>query len=163
MRPRRGTLAATIGLIVLLAAAMRGRLRRYAIAEGSMAPALMPGDWTVARHTSGFPARGAIVVFPSPIETDRELVKRVVGLPGERVTITNGQVHVDGRVLAESWADGPTLPDGEWGLGPDEIFVLGDARARSAADSRLFGPIPASSAEWSVAARYWPVKTAGRV
>ena len=163
MPPKRGTLAATIGLVVLMSAAMRGRLRRYAIAEGSIKPALMPGDWTVARHTSGLPDRGAIVVFPSPIETNKELVKRVIGLPGEHLTITNGQVHLDGRVLAEPWADGPTLPDGEWALGPDEIFVLGDARARSAADSRLFGPIPAQSAEWSVAARYWPVKTAGRV
>ncbi len=163
LRPKRGTLTVTTGLVVLTIAALRGHLRRYAIAERSMEPALAPGDWTLARHTRGTLARGAIVVLPSPLESDRELIKRVVGLPGEHVTITKGQVHIDGRVLAEPWADGPTLPNGEWELGPEDIFVLGDARARSNADSRLFGPVLASGAEWRIAARYWPLKSMGRI
>ena len=103
------------------------------------------------------------MVIPDPLDPNRDLVKRVVGLSRERVTITNGQVHIDGRVLAEPWADGPTLPDGEWKLGTNEVFVLGDARARSTADSRLFGPIPASHAGWRIAARYWPLRALGRI
>ena len=163
MKAKRGTLAATVGLIVLAVAALRGRLRRYTIAERSMEPTLMSGDWTVARNRSGPPTRAAVIVFTDPREPERELVKRVVGLPGERLTITNGQVHIDGRVLAEPWADGPTLPDGEWTIGGDELFVIGDARARSASDSRVFGPIPAEAAEWRVAARYWPLRSIGRI
>jgi len=163
MRRRKGTLAALFGAVVLLAAAMRGRLRRYAIVEQSMEPTLSEGDWTVARHLSALPRRGAIVVFPDPRRSETELVKRVVGLPGERVTIANGQVHIAEAVLAEPWADGPTRPDGEWILGPDELFVLGDARSTSAADSRTLGPIAASTAQWQITARYWPPGSIGRI
>ena len=163
MRRRKGTLAAMIGLAVLAIAGARGRLRRYLIAERSMLPALSPGDWTLARRTNSGTARGTVVVFPHPNGRGMELVKRVVGLPGETVVVANGQVHVDGRVLAEPWADGPTRPDGEWKLGEEEIFVLGDARAISAADSRSFGPVLSATAVWRVAATYWPPGSLGRV
>ncbi len=149
---------------MLVGAALRGRLRRYAIAEGSMSPTLEHGDWTVARRLSSPPRRGAVVVFPHPHgPDDMELVKRVVGLPGERIAIANGQVHVDDSVLAEPWADGPTLPDGEWTLGPDEVFVLGDARSSPSVDSRAFGPVDVRTVSWQVGARYWPLQSAGRI
>ena len=128
-----------------------------------MAPTLAEGDWTIAKRRMAQPARGAIIVFPHPERPDMELVKRVIGLPGERVSIANGQVHVDGAVLAEPWADGPTRPDGEWVLDPDQLFVLGDARANSTADSRTLGPIRANAALWQISARYWPPGSMGRL
>lgn len=127
-----------------------------------MAPTLEHGDWIVARRLTSLPRRGAIVVFPHP-HRPMELVKRVVGLPGERITVTNGQVHVGESVLAEPWADGPTLPDGEWTLGPNEVFVLGDARASTSVDSRAFGPVDAGTVTWQVGARYWPPRSIGRI
>ena len=156
MRGRRGVLAAIVGVALLSAAGLRGRLRRYLIAEQSMHPTLAAGDWTIAQRLNSGPRRGAIVVFPHPGSTHMEVVKRVVGLPGERVTIANGQVHIDDKVLAEPWADGPTRPDGEWDLGPGEVFVLGDARADATADSRTLGPIGTETAAWRIRARYWP-------
>lgn len=163
MRRRKGSLAALFGVVVLVAAGISGRLRRYAISEHSMEPALAEGDWTVARRLTALPRRGAVVVFPHPLRPDMELVKRAVGLPGEQVTIANGQVHIDDAVLAEPWADGPSRPDGDWILGPDELFVLGDARSSSADDSRTLGLITASTVRWQIAARYWPPGSMGRI
>lgn len=153
-----------LGLVVAGAgyAALRGQLRRYEIVEQSMRPALHPGDYVVA-VPAGNPVRGQIVILTHPAITGFELVKRVVGLPGETVVIRNGQVHIDGAVLAERWADGPTRPDGEWHLADDEVFLLGDNRSSSAADSRTLGPIPAGAIGWRVTARYWPFRSAGRI
>ena len=162
MRRRRGMLAAAIGVGVLAGAAMRGRLRRYEIAENSMYPTLSPGDWTLAKRTGSL-RRGAIVVFPHPLSAQLELVKRLVGLPGETVSIAGGQVHVGGEVLAEPWADGPTRPDGEWSLGSDAVFVLADGRSISSTDSRTLGPIPVSAVQWRIVGRYRPLRSFGRV
>jgi signal peptidase I len=147
---------------VLVYAGIRHRLRRYEIVERSMQPTLQPGDYVVGIPT-GEIARADIVVFTHPAIEGFELVKRVVGLPGESVAIHNGQVNIEGRVLAEGWADGPTLPDGEWQLGPDQVFVLGDNRALSTSDSRTLGPIPVDSIGWRIVARYWPLHAVGRL
>jgi signal peptidase I len=154
------TLAAA--LAIGAAAAARSALRRYAVVESSMVPALLAGDYVMARAARSAPHRGDIVVFEHPTQPGFELVKRVVGLPGESLTISNGQVHVGGRVLPEPWADGPTRPDGHWDLGP-HIFVLGDARAVSVADGRTLGPLPVEAARWRVQFRYWPPGRIGPV
>ncbi len=125
-----------------------------------MEPALRPGDYVVATHHSDPPARGDIVVFPHPRHADFELVKRVVALPGETVVIADGRVFVDGASLPEPWAHGTTKPAGSWSL-RNEIFVLGDQRERSDADSRSIGPLPITRAVWRVALRYWPPRRAG--
>lgn len=156
-------LAAIAGLALVALAGLRGRLRRYAIAESSMEPHLSSGDYVVAQRRSGPPDRGAAVIFGHPDYPTFELAKRVVGLPGESIVIRNGRVHIDGAVLAEPWADGPSFGDGAWQLGTDEVFVLGDNRAASAADSRTLGPIPLSAIGWRIIARYWPATTAGRI
>ena len=109
MARRRGAVVATLIGAALVGIAGRS-FRRLAIAEHSMEPALSSGDFVVAR-TARWPQRGDIVTFRHPFREEMLLVKRVVGLPGERLTIANGQVHIDGEVLAEGWADGPTRPD----------------------------------------------------
>jgi signal peptidase I len=91
------------------------------------------------------------------------LVKRIVGLGGETIEIANGQVHVDGRPLAEPWANGPTLRPGRWSIDRDEVFVLGDNRASGSVDSRSFGPVATQTLRWRVAFRYWPAARFGLV
>lgn len=127
-----------------------------------MAPALLPGDYLVTRRLRHPPRRGDVVIFGHPTRAGFHLIKRVVGLGGESVDIAGGQVHIDGRPLAEAWADGPTRGDGSWQVGPAEAFVLGDARALSADDSRTLGPVPLAAMEWRAAFRYWPLSRAGR-
>ena len=124
-----------------------------------MRPSLSPGDYLVAVATTS-PRRGDIVVFPDPERPDRDLVKRVIGLPGEMVTIDGGQVAVDGAILAEPWADGPTLPDDEWRLPDQTVFVLGDNRRISSGDGRSIGPLRVDNM-FRVVFRYWPLGSLG--
>ena len=128
-----------------------------------MRPALEPGDWVVSRRRSGTPPRGRIVVFEHPARPGMLMIKRVIGLPGERMDITSGRVAVDGRILAEPWAQGPTLPNGTWHVPPESIFALGDRRTVSAGDGRSTGPIPLVDVGWVMIARYRPLTRAGFV
>ena len=161
MRRRTGLAALAVGGLVI--AGLQGRLRRYEIAESSMEPQLHAGDYVIARRLRGPPSRGEIVIIAHPEIAGFELVKRIVALPGETVTLRSGQVHIDGRVLAEPWADGPVRPDGEWQLDDGSAFVLGDNRPVSAADSRTIGPVGTGLIEWKVVARYWPLQRLGRI
>ena len=160
-RGSRVLLAAAVA--VASAVGLRGRWRRYEIREASMEPHLSERDYVLAKAKSGPLARGEIVIVPHPEIPGFELAKRVVGLPGEVVNLSNGYVHINGIVLAEPWADGPTRPDGEWLLDDSSFFVLGDNRPESAADSRTLGPIAAARIKWRVVARYWPFAKVGRV
>ncbi len=124
-----------------------------------MSPVLQPGDFLLAT-----PARrvgvGDLVVFPHPDRVGFELVKRIVAVAGQRVTIAAGQVHADGAPVPERWADGPTFPDGTWEVPAGHVFVLGDQRSRSTDDSRSIGPVPTDQM-WRVTARYWPAHRTG--
>lgn len=163
MAPRKSRLALVAAIVLLGYTGLRGKLRRYEITEDSMEPSLHSGDYVIAQARTGQIVRGEIVILPHPESTGLELVKRVVGLPGETVNVSNGQVHINEAVLAEPWADGPTRPDGDWQLGTGEVFVLGDNRALSSSDSRQIGPIDETAIAWKVTARYWPLRGIGRI
>jgi len=154
---------AAIGLVVIGAAAVGGMSRRFAIVDDSMRPTFEPDDWMIAQRRRGVPARGQIVVFTHSSYPGWALIKRVVGLPGENVTVSNGQMHIDGHVLAEPWADGPTASDAEEMVPDGTVWVMADRRAVSSVDSRVLGAIPIADVGWRVVARYWPPSRAGRV
>jgi signal peptidase I len=156
MRTRRNV-AGLLAVTALAIGLLKGRIRRYVIEEESMTPALAPGDFVMTTRLTRRPNRGDIVIATHPQNPDMDIVKRVIGLPGETITISGGQVHIDGSVLAEPWADGPAHPDGEWNLGPDDMFVLSDARSLTVADSRTLGPIDGSKTLWKVTTVYWPL------
>jgi signal peptidase I len=89
------------------------------------------------------------------------LIKRVVGLPGERVSVANGHVFVDGQALNEPYLNQITLGEGRsWVVPPMEIFVMGDNRSNSK-DSRYFGPVPLDSVLGHAVFRFWPLNKLG--
>lgn len=112
------------------------------------------------------PERGDIVVFNPPTESDKPYIKRIIGLPGDEVTFSNGQVFVNGHMLEEDYIEDRTrcqrndycdviVPEGE-------IFVLGDHRSNSS-DSRVFGPVPIENVIGKAWLSYWPIDDIGFV
>jgi signal peptidase I len=102
------------------------------------------------------PPRGAIVTLIHPDDPNTLLVKRVVGLPGEVISIDRGEVHINGKALAEPYVvfhDQRSMSHLE--IPPDTIFVMGDNRPASG-DSRSFGPVPRMNLLGVVVLRYWP-------
>jgi signal peptidase I len=109
------------------------------------------------------PQRGDIVVLRLPNRHSDPLIKRVVGLPGETVEISDGRVIIDGQVLDEPYLNQYTYQ----GMSPrvvpeDQLFVLGDNRGFSN-DSRAFGFVPFSDVIGRAWFRYWPPLEIGPV
>ncbi|HEY1652821.1 MAG TPA: signal peptidase I [Acidimicrobiales bacterium] len=174
-------------IVVLVAVVVAVVLRTFVvqtfyIPSGSMEPTLQIGDRILVNklsyHLHGV-GRGNIVVFSRPANEDcggpevNDLVKRVIGLPGETISVSGGYVYVNGHRLDESW-----LPASEQGVtkpGPsgtayslqqpfrvpaNDYFVMGDNRTDSC-DSRYWGPINKSLIVGKVEMRVWPVSSIG--
>ena len=184
------------GAVLLLPQPASLVVRCFTIPSEAMAPTLGGAgptgspDYVVADRLSyrfGAPRRGDLMVFNagavpgiqlSPSEKGREVfyVKRLVGLPGERIRIADGKVFADGRPLGD--ADG--IPSsigytgpadravnthrdaGDYVVGANEYFVLGD-NPRNSLDSRYWGGVPASAVYGRVTLIYYPFERAGRL
>ena len=141
----------------------------YVVRGPSMSPVFLPGDQLFvvpARQTNPGVARGDVVVVRDPREGRGRYLKRVVGLPGERVQQTEGSLLVNGKTFAEGYLGGlpPVigLDEAAWLLGDQEYFVLGDNRAHST-DSREFGPIRHDDIIGVARFRYWPMRRVGSI
>jgi signal peptidase I len=112
----------------------------------SMVPTLQNGDYLIIdqiSYTQRAPERGEVIVFRFPTNQQRFLIKRIVGLPGETIAINGSRVTAieqNGSIiqLEESYINTDFSSYGEWELGPDEYFVMGDNRQKSS-DSRTWG------------------------
>jgi len=141
------TLLQPIAIAVGLGLAARAAVHIYSIPSASMAPTLLVGDQiVVTRYFGGAtPARGDVVVFSSPVERDQLLVKRVIGLPGDRIDSRLGRVRIGGHTLVEPYimrsVSAGEIPS--YIVPSDSYFVLGDNRDDST-DSRVWGFVPHS-------------------
>jgi signal peptidase I len=112
--------------------------------------------------------RGDTVVFWYPKDTTKSYIKRVVGLPGDRIRIDRGQVYVNGAPLNEEYVaaryrDPTTWNDGrDLTVPPNDYFVLGDHR-NSSSDSRSWGFVPRENIYGKAVFVYWPLDKMGRV
>ena len=175
----------TLLLAALVFLAVRASVQHYRVDGTSMYPTLEDGEFllvnslvytrvdveALARYVPGWdpgpparrhlfhaPKRGDIVVFHHPSGVHRDLVKRVIGLPGETVEIRGGVVYIDGRRLIEPYLAGGAVPLGDMApvvVPPDSYFVLGDNRNHSQ-DSRVFGPIPIDDIVGKAFLTWWP-------
>ena len=150
-----GVGALALGALTAAALAVRrARLEPMLVKGGSMRPTLDPGQRIAVAPLVRPPARGDLVVLRTP--RDLEVVKRVVGLPGERVRLLSGQLEVDGRAVPEPYLAGPpSFGELDLELGPAQYLVLGDHRAAST-DGRDFGPVGADVLVGRVRFAYWP-------
>lgn len=143
----------------------------YRVQQQSMEDTLQPGEYVlVDKLTPRFDdySRGEVVVFtppdtfPQPDGTP--FIKRVIGLPGEEVSIRDGVVLIDGQELDEPYVKGgitdPPPGQDRWLIPEGDYFVMGDNRSNSA-DSRVFGPIPRDVIIGRAWLRYWPLDTFG--
>lgn len=159
--------------------------RSYQVDGPSMESTLQNGDkliiWKVPRtwaritHHDYIPKRGDVIVFDQSGlsefgQTDKkQLIKRVLALPGERISVSEGKVTVFNKEHPNGFQPDKTLPYGSnipvtsgetnWTLGDDEIFVMGDNRPDSL-DSRSFGPIKADQIVGKLVLRVFPLSGA---
>ena len=109
--------------------------------------------------------RGDTVVFESPPDRSKSYIKRVIGIPGDRVRIERGQVYVNDRPLEEDYVEPDYRDDGRMSqivVGADEYFVLGDHR-NSSSDSRVWGNVPRKNIYGKAVFCYWPLSKIGRL
>lgn len=154
----------TILLTVLIYVAVNFITDRRRIEMVSMEPNLHPGEYVLVEKISyalGQPARGDVVVFHHP-RGERDLIKRVIGLPGETVAVRDGQVWINGTPLDEPYIAAPPASGGQWTLGPEQYFVMGDNRNNSS-DSRNWGPLERKFIVGKAAFIYWPLTALGLV
>lgn len=135
----------------------------------------VPRTWARITGNPYIPARGDIIVFTEPNlsyseqHTNKQLIKRIVGLPGERVVVRNGNLTIYNDANPEGFQPDTKLKDSaNPGMTPgevdvvvpeDHVFVAGDNRTNSL-DSRAFGPIPAENIVGKLLFRFLPLDKA---
>jgi signal peptidase I len=125
------------------------------------------------------PVRGDIVVFKPPVQLEKELaaenkpkenfIKRVIGLPGERIEVKNGKVYINEKAISENyldeapnynWSSNTLISDGT--VPKDHYLVLGDNRNNSY-DSHYWGFVPKNKIVGKAVVRYWPIDRVGGI
>ena len=147
-------------------------VQAFWIPSGSMIPTLEVGDRVlVAKFWNWFvePSRGSIYVFRYPQDRERDFVKRVIALPGDKVDIREGVVYVNSRPTEEPYVMnhdkftlrvGRVFPQVPFTVPEDSYFMMGDNRPNSQ-DSRFWGFVPKSDIHGPAFFRYWPLTRIG--
>lgn len=148
----------TIILAVVLFVGINAVSARVRVDGFSMRPTLEDGEFVLVNKLSyvfSETKRGDIIVFHFPLNPDEELIKRVIGLPGDRIMVQNGQVAVNGVTLDEPYIAQTPLYSGEWTVEEGYLFVLGDNRNNSN-DSKDWGFLPMENIVGKAVLIYWP-------
>jgi signal peptidase I len=156
----------TVLLTLLIFLAIRTLIQNFRIEGVSMEPNLHDGQYLIINKLVYYlhpPERGDVVVFHYPRNPRRDFIKRIIGLPGEKVEVRGERIFINGEELEEPY----TFHTGNytWGpqrLGEDEYFVLGDNR-NSSSDSHSWGPLPRDTLVGKAWISYWPPNYLGLV
>ncbi len=171
----RDSLVELIEFVAIVAAVLI--VLRFFIAEphrvsgSSMVPNFHDGDYIITNKLAKSIAhleRGEVIILHNPRNTDQVFIKRIVGLPGEKIQILDGQVYINGKQIQEPYlpqglktSGGAFLPEGEEITIPDnQYFVMGDNRNGSS-DSREWGTVEYNLVIGQAWARYWPAQKFG--
>jgi len=154
----------TVVLTILIFLIIRLAVQNFNIDGMSMEPNLhnqeliIVDKWSYLFHA---PARGDVIVFIAPPNPSQDYIKRIVGLPGDVITIQDTTVTVNGKALREPYIapdrqGNPYQPFANRVVPPDAYFVLGDNRNGSS-DSRDWGCVPRQNVIGQAALVYWPL------
>lgn len=178
-------------LALLIFMVLQGTIQNYRVEGSSMNPTLQDNQYLLANKVLYYhldkarlarwlvfidseeksflypfhpPSRGEVVVFRYPGDESRHFVKRVIGVPGDKVQIRGGKVYLNNTELREPYVVGssncfPPKICQSW-LNDGEYFVLGDNRQASN-DSRDWGPVPMENVIGRAWVTYWPFSEAG--
>jgi signal peptidase I len=173
-KPRRRALIEWTSIIVI-AVLVSFLLRTYAfqtfyIPSGSMEPTLQVGDRIIVNKLAvswGTINIGDIVVFKAPPKENcgepvTDLVKRVIGIPGDVLTSRGNTIYVNGKPLDEKWTHTEPLgqPIGRVTVAKNQYFMMGDNHSDSC-DSRMWGTVPRSDIIGKAFVRIWPLSRIG--
>ena len=148
----------TVGLALIMFVVINSVSARVRVDGSSMLPTLQDREFLLVDKVAyqlGTPSRGDIVVFHSTTEADKDLVKRIIGLPGDSVVISSGHVSVNGQRLDEAYIAAAPNYSGEWRVPAGSLFVLGDNRNDSS-DSHMWGYLPEQNVIGKALLIYWP-------
>lgn len=145
----------------------------HEIKGNSMEPNFHNNEYILTDKISykfGVAKRGDVVIFKAPKNQEVDYIKRVIGLPGDRVKVQKGYVYVNGKQIEEpylkdltSLLPGSSMQEGvEVTVAENHLFCMGDNRPHSS-DSREFGPVPNNLIIGKALFRYWPVTEFGPV
>lgn len=156
----------TAVLTLLMFLVIHSAVQNFNVDGHSMEPNLhnqeliLVDKWTYLFHA---PARGDVIVFVAPPDPSQDYVKRVIGLPGDVITINNGVPTVDGVTLKEYYVQPTNMgatpgdnPINKMIVPPNDFFVMGDNRVGSS-DSRTWGFLPRKNIIGRAALVYWPL------
>ena len=155
----------TILLAVLLFIGINAVSARIRVDGFSMLPTLQSHQYVLVNRLAykfDSPQPGDIIVFHYPRDPQQEYIKRVIGLPGDRVEIANGEVQVNGQLISEPYIAAAPLYQTEWTVPEDSLFVLGDNRNNSS-DSHNWGPVPIDYVVGKAILVYWPPEDWGKI
>lgn len=156
----------TLILTLVIFLLIRFAVQNFRIEGYSMEPNFHDGQFLFINklvYMLGKPERGDVIVFVPPNNSSRDFIKRIVGLPGDKVEIVNGKVAINGAELAENYPLNPaTYSMPAMIVPPGEYFVLGDNRNYSS-DSHSWGTVSAKKMIGKAWVSYWPPQLIGVV
>ena len=136
----------------------------FVVSGNSMYPTFHNSEYLIVNELAKYAdsyERGDVVILRYPLDPSKYFIKRIIGLPGETITIKNGTVSVSSSanttpvVLKEPYVKNPKDDTSSRTLSGDEYFVMGDNRTQSS-DSRVWGPVPKNLMDGKALVRLFP-------
>lgn len=139
----------------------------------SMFPNFHNGDYIITNkliYRFQKPQRGQVIILKNPRDTSQDFIKRIIGLPEEKVRVENGHVYINDKLLSEPYIDSSKITEGrtymhdgeDIQLNQNQYIVMGDNRPDSS-DSREWGPITGDEIVGEAFFRYWPTDSVGLI